>query len=447
MAAVGSCDCTAPAMVSVGRFKLLWTELGSEIEKNCKTEDDQLVDIAKVLEMIKSVPNRLMECSPGAEEKTREFGVPTKTGVEKYPVAVWEKVKDFIDSKVWDFDEPALPSDKDDPLLNKKLSYGNFMLGFDFHITPEGPKLIEVNTNAGGLATALSIGGCNQFEKTLLKQNWITALLDEYKSATGAELPRNMVIVDENPSEQGLYAEMLHFAKLAESHIHKECKSTSFRCFVCDPSELTVDKETNVLNYTDDFGTKVAIDLMYNRLTDFRFEEEATQHIRKACLDNKLVVTPHPASYVRVADKRLLPLMEHDVVPATIPLSSKPMEFWGKNKKKYVFKPASGNASKGVYRGDKISVTKLKTLPMDETLAQEFCPPGESDDGSKYDLRVYTSGDQILGVASRQFTGQVMEMRSENSGFRAALPENVCCFSALPGFFQNEEVASPNCCK
>lgn len=23
-------------------------------------------------------------------------------------------------------------------------------MGYDFHVTPEGPKLIEINTNAGG---------------------------------------------------------------------------------------------------------------------------------------------------------------------------------------------------------------------------------------------------------------------------------------------------------
>eukprot|EP01060_Flectonema_neradi_P015013 TRINITY_DN21705_c0_g1_i2.p1 TRINITY_DN21705_c0_g1~~TRINITY_DN21705_c0_g1_i2.p1 ORF type:complete len:466 (+),score=97.58 TRINITY_DN21705_c0_g1_i2:53-1399(+) len=442
---IGSCDCTAPAEISLERFRLLWSELGAEIEKSSKSEDSDTVFVAKAIEMLKQAPEKLLQCSPGAEEKTREYGLPTKTGVETYPPAVWEQVKDFIDSKVWDCDEPALPSDKDDPLLSSKLPYGAFMLGFDFHITPNGPKLIEVNTNAGGLATALSIGGCNQFEKTLLKQQWVAALLSEYATASGKKAPRNMVIVDENPAEQGLYAEMLHFAKLIEEHLRKQPESRLFQCFVCDPSELVVDESSGVLNFKDNSGNSFPVDLMYNRLTDFRFEEPANQHIRKACLANTLVVTPHPASYVRIADKRLLPLMVHNVVPTTVSLSSKPMEYWEKNKKRYVFKPASGNASKGVYRGDKISIAKLKGLPLEETLAQEYCPPGESDDGSKYDLRVYTSGGKILGVASRQFTGQVMEMRSANSGFRAALPENVCCFSALTGFFSDDPPPA-KCC-
>jgi hypothetical protein len=89
-----------------------------------------------------------------------------------------------------------------------------------------------------------------------------------------------------------------------------------------------------------------------------------------------------------------------------------------------------GNGSRGVYRGDKLSVSKLRALPAD-TIVQEWSPPGVSDDGTKYDLRVFTSGTDILGLASRHFTGQVMEMSSEKSGFKVCLPDGYCCFSVL----------------
>lgn len=47
--------------------------------------------------------------------------------------------------------------DLEDPLVWNKLPYGALLLGFDFHISPEGPRLIEINTNAGGLATVFSL--------------------------------------------------------------------------------------------------------------------------------------------------------------------------------------------------------------------------------------------------------------------------------------------------
>ena len=83
-----------------------------------------------------------------------------------------------------------------------------------------------------------------------------------------------------------------------------------------------------------------------------------------------------------------------------------------------------------MYRGDKLSVTRLRELPSD-TIVQEWAPPGVSSDGTKYDIRVFTCGTEILGLASRHFSGQVMEMSSEKSGFKVALPEGYCCFSVL----------------
>ena len=63
---------------------------------------------------------------------------------------------------------------------------------------------------------------------------------------------------------------------------------------------------------------------------------------------------------------------------------------------------------------------------------QEFVPPKvDRTDDSKFDVRVYTSGVDILAIASRHFSGQVMEMRSDVSGFKQCLPEDVCCLPCL----------------
>ena len=58
-------------------------------------------------------------------------------------------------------------AEEDPAILASKPPYGAFMLGFDFHLTAAGPKLIEINTNAGGLATVFHLSGCPE-EKAMM---------------------------------------------------------------------------------------------------------------------------------------------------------------------------------------------------------------------------------------------------------------------------------------
>jgi hypothetical protein len=72
----------------------------------------------------------------------------------------------FIQSKVWDQDIlpshdgflffffsfltsfltiSITPKDTIDPITSKHIPYGKFLLAFDFHITTNGPRLIEVH--------------------------------------------------------------------------------------------------------------------------------------------------------------------------------------------------------------------------------------------------------------------------------------------------------------
>lgn len=309
-----------------------------------------------------------------------------------------------------------------DPLLATELPYGAFMLGFDFHITPEGPKLIEINTNAGGLATVFTFA-----EHELIARHihilFVRALLKEFQLGSdyhSLHVPLEYVaIVDDNVTSQKLYPEMLKFAALIEQGI---CSShPSMKAVVVSPEDLVL-KEDGI--YYQDHQ----IQFIYNRMTDFRLTHPSHAHIRQASLDGHVILSPHPAAYVRYADKRNLTKLSHPLVPKTFLLSEKPLEEWGKIKKNFVFKPPDGAASKGVYRGDKVSQTKLQQLPAN-TIVQEYCPPGISQtDHTKFDVRVFSRAADILGLASRHFSGQVMEMSSALSGFKSALPEGICCF-------------------
>ncbi len=65
-------------------------------------------------------------------------------------------------------------------------------------------------------------------------------------------------------------------------------------------------------------------------------------------------MTPHPAAYSRIADKRNLYRTVHPLVPEAHLLRERPLDEWRQHKSDWVFKPTSGNASHGVYRGDKV---------------------------------------------------------------------------------------------
>lgn len=295
------------------------------------------------------------------------------------------------------------------------------MLGFDFHVSSNGPKLIEINTNAGGLATVFTFAGHELIAKHI-QILFLSALFKEYQLGRdyhSISQPLSYVaIVDDHVTSQKLYPEMLKLAAIIEQGISSHIP---VKAVVVSPEDLEL-REDGL--YHD--GNRVQF--VYNRLTDFRLTEPSHSDLREAALKGLIVLSPHPAAYVRYADKRNLTKLVHPVVPKTYLLSDKPLDEWAKTKKNYVFKPPDSAASKGVYRGDKASQSKLQQLPPN-TIVQEYCPPGVSkDDHTKFDVRVYTRDKDILGLASRHFSGQVMEMSSALSGFKSALPEGICCF-------------------
>jgi len=403
-----------------------------------------------------------------SEERNKQFGLPLKKGTSWTAEKNWLAIQSFIKSNVWNLDDPPLESDKEDPLLKDKIPFGMFMMGFDFHVTKHSsPKLIEVNTNAGGLASAIALETCGP-ERDFMKDSFAKALVHEFQDGlcyfskdeqarefwekrVGSQVnpkPQTVAIVDTNAPKQGLYPEMVQFTEILAT--------LGIDAFVVSPEDLEL-KEGDGLYFNDK-----AVDFVYNRLTDFRLESKEHQHLRKAAVEKQIVLSPHPAAYVRTADKRNLVRLsqvvhptEHkqeeeqqqggedvkkgeiqeliaEVVPKAWIMTEKDITEWQKLRKKLVFKPVDGFASKGVYKGDKISASKLKSLDPPAFIAQELCPPGfDEEDGTKWDLRVfYRSSVELLGMASRHFSGQVMEMSGAKSGFRRALPEGICCMMA-----------------
>lgn len=344
----------------------------------------------------------------------RPYGLPVKLGCNRIAERDWRAIVDFIKSKIWKFGTPCLVSDEADPLTAMNLSYGALLLGFDFHITSDGPRLIEINTNAGGLASAIYLNNkCDS--STLIEKKFTDAIRKEYALACPDKILHRVAIVDDQVTTQPLFSEMRFLADCLQR--------VGIRTTVVSP-EVFEDREDGL------YENGERIELIYNRLTDFRLQEATHANLRQAALKGNVILTPHPAAYVRIADKRNLIRLKHPLNPVASLLRDRPLSEWISERHRWVFKPPQGAGSKGVYRGDKISVSKLQTLPPD-TLVQGHVLAPRSEDGSKYDLRVYTRDDDILAMVSRHFTGQVMEMQSLLSGVREAVPESACCFAKV----------------
>ena len=90
------------------------------------------------------------------------------------------------------------------------------MMGYDFHLTPMGPRLIEVNTNAGGFLPAWLAGHPGVPWPNRLADQLFSTFAEEARAQSRGALtrPRRVAILDDAPLQQFLYPEMQAFADL-----------------------------------------------------------------------------------------------------------------------------------------------------------------------------------------------------------------------------------------
>ena len=263
----------------------------------------------------------------------------------------------------------------------------------DFHITPEGPKLIEVNTNAGGAFLNVAAHDAQraccpaadeyiaaQPSAAHLEAEIVTMFQREWLLARGAAPLRTIAIVDVEPRGQFLYPEFQLAKQLLECH--------GVRTYIADPSELELSEDCIQLR-----GER--IDLVYNRLTDFYFDAPSSHVLRLAYQRDLAVITPHPRAHALYANKRNLALAERrgrsrrarraprsrsrswlDRIPSTREAAGC-AETWWRDRKDWFFKPRSGYGSRGTYRGDKLTRRVFAEVVSGEYIAQELTPPSE----------------------------------------------------------------------
>ena len=311
-------------------------------------------------------------------------------------------------------------------------------LGFDFHRTPEGPKLIEINTNAGGSLLVTLLNRSWGLNKTAdqAEHALVGMFINEWQ-AWGAGRPlQTIAIVDDSPEQQYLYPEFVRWQKLFEAQ--------GIQTIVCGP-EAVLCNSVGQLSHQG-----VAIDLLYNRLTDFSLDTAASGALTQCWqaqasgVKTGTLITPHPVAHALWADKRNLDwLSDPDYlaslglnpeavtqivhcVPRTVPvLPTQGEHFWGARKTLF-FKPQAGFGSRATYRGDKLTKRVFEEILQGGYVAQDFVPPPELVINStaeaepislKYDLRVYAYNGEIQLLAARLYQGQTTNFRTPGGGF------------------------------
>jgi hypothetical protein len=321
-------------------------------------------------------------------------------------------------------------------------------LGFDFHLSPEGPKLIEINTNAGGamLNVMLAKAQLSCCELAAGKQPGITSsckaeqafmamFLQEWRAENTQRSLKSIAIVDTQPQTQFMLPEFILFQKLFERN--------GITAVIADPSELDY-KEGQVW-----YG-HLQIDLIYNRLTDFGLTQPEHHQLRDAYLNSAVVLTPHPRNHALYADKRNLALLtdettllELDIdeptrtlllqgIAQTRLVKADDADWLWKNRKQLFFKPARGYGSKAAYRGDKMTHRVFDEILQHDYVAQKLVQPSERqlEIGNekldfKVDLRNYVYQRQVQWICARLYQGQTTNFRTPGGGFAqvVAIPD------------------------
>jgi hypothetical protein len=318
---------------------------------------------------------------------------------------------------------------------------GVFM-GYDFHLAADGPKLIEINTNAGGaflnalVARAqwaccgnldIGLGGsqADDFEAAVLRM-----FQREWSLQRGPGTPRRVAIVDDAPEEQYLYPEFVLAKRMLQRH--------GIEAIIADASQLRYEHGQLAIEGR-------SVDLVYNRLVDFSFARPEHAALRSAYLDNAVVVTPNPRVHALYADKRNLSLLSDQAalrgwglsadlltdlagVPRTVLVTSDNAPQLWESRKTLFFKPAGGHGSKAVYRGDKVTKGVWAEIIRGGYVAQQYAAPSERmvklegpPEARKTDVRLYVYEGQVLLTAARLYQGQTTNFRTPGGGFAPVL--------------------------
>lgn len=311
------------------------------------------------------------------------------------------------------------------------------VLGLDFHLTVDGPRLIEINTNPGGLLLNAHLV---EHVASCVPARWrppvtgvvaggraVDAWLADFAHQLGRS-PARIAIVDEAPRAQFLYPEFVLY--------QAAFRARGVECVIRAPNEL----QRGPAGLVDADGS---IEAIYNRLTDFSLQSAQLAPIAGAYVDRQLALAPHPRAHALFADKRNLAVLGDanqleslgvapgvaaplaEVVPDTRLVTEANRTALWTDRAGYFFKPAAGYGSRGSYRGGKISRRTWDSLVSTPYVAQALVSPslrvGHGGVEYKVDVRCFASEAGPILFAARLYQGQTTNMRTTGGGFAAVL--------------------------
>lgn len=328
------------------------------------------------------------------------------------------------------------------PIAQTNWGPAGVFMGYDFHLGADGPKLIEINSNAGGALLNAALARAHRVccgavpalpEEALAppEAGFVDMFRSEWHTQRGDAPLRNVLIVDDAPAQQYLAPEFDMARALFAAH--------GWLAVVADPREL---QWRGGALWHPALAPGMPVDLVYNRLTDFYLQEPGHVALQHAYLAGAAVVTPNPRTHAIYAHKRNLialsdpTLLEvwdvtaadratlQAVVPATQAVTAENADALWAQRRQLFFKPATGFGSRAAYRGDKLTRRVWADILAGDYVAQTTVPPSErlvQVDGHptrlKLDLRAYTYRGHIQLLAARTWAGQTTNFRTEGGGF------------------------------
>ena len=331
-----------------------------------------------------------------------------------------------------------------DPVARVPMRSGSAFLGFDFHLAADGPKLIEINTNAGGALLSAKLSRaqepcCDEMREGTapatgiagVEGEFLAMFREEWQRERGAAPLRRIAIVDDDPTGQFFHPEFELFRALFEAH--------GIAAAIVAPEALSLRADRLVAD-------GAAIDLVYNRLTDFTLAAPTHRVLRAAYATGAAVVTPNPRAYALYADKRNLALLSDPSllaaygvpqpvvarlaagVPRTVQVTAANAARLPAARRKLFFKPAQGYGSKATYRGANVTRRVWAEIESGGYVAQALVPPGSrvvAVAGEtrllKLDIRLYVYAGRVQLAVARLYQGQTTNFRTAGGGFAPVL--------------------------
>jgi hypothetical protein len=307
--------------------------------------------------------------------------------------------------------------------------------GFDFHLTADGPKLIEINTNAGGAFYGALLDDLRHDSGapgTRSLREWQDLFVKQVRNEwalAGRDRLRTVAIVDDMPEAQ--------FLKLEFEMAAQALRDAGIDTMIVAPQALSF-RDGALLA-----GGK-RIDLVYNRLTSFALDRPEDAPLRDALEAGAAWITPGPRAHALLACKKNLVLMGDaaflgttgisapareallNAVPETIRLTPENAAMLWDDRDQRYFKPLSGYGSRGVYAGSKLTRKAWDAiLATGQYVAQREVPPSRVEvPGSglmRCDVRTYAYRGHSFMRLARLYRGQTTNFRTPGGGFAPVL--------------------------